>query len=509
MVFGNNGELYIQIGGNTNSGIAGPLSTTSKQEEDLFSAATIVAENLKDTNFDGMITYDDDGNQLSGFDVRLFASGQRNSYGIMLHSNGNLYATDNGPNNQFGDISVSCTEEGKAIPGPDKLNHIMDGHYYGHANRLRGQNDARQCKWRDFEESSDDEYTAPIAKLRSSSNGLCEFATEHFDGQLRGSLLIGRYKGDVYNIKLKDNGLATEIGKSDYPPTFIDDNGTLDIVQGPDGTLFTVTYKFNKVKYHKPTEESSLHLKVKSTFPRRGPKDGGSTLTIYGDHLYTYGVPSVLVGGNLCSLQAMPSESMIRCTLPAGEGVADIVVSAGLHSHLFIGGYRYINAEPQPPTSLIPALAPIPASVPIPTLSPTSLPSTLGTIEPSLTAINTTTVDSLGVLELVWVNTVTNMDIGKVTSRCEACFDLSIPVSLRADTFGDVNSVLMQLEGPLTFSNLENNMPFTLFRDVNNEYRGKIFKPGVYTISVQAFSAPGGNGLASEPFSIDFEIASA
>jgi glucose/arabinose dehydrogenase len=90
--FGNDGELYFQVGSNTNAGVPGPISSRSQLDEGYFSAATLVAY-LNRPNFDGDITYDKDGYPVTGLDVEVFASGQRNSFDIVLHSNGNLYAT--------------------------------------------------------------------------------------------------------------------------------------------------------------------------------------------------------------------------------------------------------------------------------------------------------------------------------------------------------------------------------------------------------------------------------
>lgn len=129
--------------------------------------------NVNEPTFDGHITYDDQGNPISG-DVEVFAPGQRNSFDIVLHSNGKLYATDNGPNDKYGAASTGCYDQSDWDPtGPDKLNLIVQGGYYGHANRKRGATDDRQCRWRSFDDSSDGFYREAIAKLQSSSDGIC------------------------------------------------------------------------------------------------------------------------------------------------------------------------------------------------------------------------------------------------------------------------------------------------------------------------------------------------
>lgn len=91
IVYGDNGQLYMQAGSNTNGGIPGQLTSQQIQEENYYSASTIVG-NLADPSFDGAITYDANGTPNGG-SMSVYAPGQRNPFGLLLHSNGNLYAT--------------------------------------------------------------------------------------------------------------------------------------------------------------------------------------------------------------------------------------------------------------------------------------------------------------------------------------------------------------------------------------------------------------------------------
>lgn len=350
--FDDNGNLYIQVGGNTNAGVPGALSTSQQQEENLFSAATLIARNVTSPSFDGHVTYDANGDQLSGFDVGVFASGMRNPYGIAYHSNGRLYGTDNGPNTNFGKASISCTEDNEG-PEPfeaDKLNLIEEGHYYGHANRKRGETDPRQCSWRKGFVPSDN-YTMPIKKLDSSSNGLVEFQSNHFGGALRGDLVVARYKGALHHVKLTNGGIKAAGEMTDKPPPLINQGG-LDVTQGPDGTLFVASNFGGKIHYHAPDEAESELMTIKSIFPRRGPQAGGSTLTIYGQKMFNAtNDPTVTVGGLDCPVTdtliytdvTLHTMQWIKCRLPAsGVGSSDVVVSFEGESHTF-QSYRYIS----------------------------------------------------------------------------------------------------------------------------------------------------------------------
>jgi len=336
--------LHFEMQGNTNAGVPGALSSSGKQEDTILSAATLVAH-LSRPDYDGDVILDANGVQESGFGVEIFATGERNPFDITLHSNGKLYGTDNGPNFGFGERSIGCSNDSSdraSDPSEgDKLNLIERGNYYGHANRKRGQSDPRQCTWRSNAQKSDGEYTAPLTILPSSMNGIIEFQTDHFEGKLRGQLILGRYKGDLYHIELEEDG--REVKRK--LPSVLTRKGGIGVAQGPDGTLYVARNDAGEVVYHSPDETPSLDLEVKSVFPRRGPESGGSILSIYGENLTQFGTPTVTVGGKACPLEGLKTESKIRCRLPSGSGKADIVVLSGTETAPFLGGYRYIRGH--------------------------------------------------------------------------------------------------------------------------------------------------------------------
>ena len=118
------------MGGNTNAGVPGRLSASRLQKENVMGGATLVAH-LSDPNYDGNIKYDadDDGDVIPGSGVQVFAYGNRNSYDLVLHSNGYLYGTDNGPNLNYGDRSTGCSpgQELPEIEEEDKINLLEKG----------------------------------------------------------------------------------------------------------------------------------------------------------------------------------------------------------------------------------------------------------------------------------------------------------------------------------------------------------------------------------------------
>jgi len=161
-------------------------------KENVLSGATLVAY-LSKPNFNGEITYDkdDDGNQVGAKgSVEVYASGMRNPYGIVLHSNGKIYGTDNGPNLGYGSMKKSCNgQQISDVEQDDKINLIVKNGYYGHPNPKRAESDSRQCVWRSWTDPSDGSYNAPFLRVPSSTDGIVEFKSDAFDGQLRGNLI--------------------------------------------------------------------------------------------------------------------------------------------------------------------------------------------------------------------------------------------------------------------------------------------------------------------------------
>ena len=215
---------------NTNGGLPGQISGSQKLKENVLSAATLVAY-LADPAFNGVITFDsdDNGNQVGAKgSVEVYAAGMRNPFGIVLHSNGKLYGTDNGPNLGYGNMKKGCSgQQVEDIEEDDKINLIEKGKYYGHPNPKRAESDSRQCVWRSFEEPGDGSYTAPLLRVPSSTDGIVEFKSDAFEGQMRGNL-IG--KPIEFHINIRQN------------PTFLklthNSNDTLDsFLQFPNTTM--------------------------------------------------------------------------------------------------------------------------------------------------------------------------------------------------------------------------------------------------------------------------------
>lgn len=344
LVFGDHGELYITVGGNTNAGVPGPLSSSLRQKENVLSASILVANNVRDPNFDGQIKYDspDDGNVVGNPGVEIFAPGFRNPFGIVLHSNGNLYASDNSPNLGYGDVSMGCNGESVSdIDDLDRLILVERDNYYGHANRKRGSTDPRQCVWRSTKEPSGDGYTASLLAMEPASGGLMEYRTNHFGGQLRGNLIQSKYNGALHRIILADDGKSV-IPESTPALPLVGDK-SLALAQAASGEIIEIRYEDADVFFHRAIEPDTQAMEVTGVFPYRGTQDGGTTLHVYGKNLKNGGAaPTVTVGGKNCPVDVVLA-FRLACTLPPGSGTVDVLVQVGPETSIFVAGYRYIQ----------------------------------------------------------------------------------------------------------------------------------------------------------------------
>jgi len=171
----------------------------------------------------------------------------------------------------------------------------------------------------------------------------CSRSFCYYSGQLRHNLIYAKYTSKLYRVILQPDGLGV-IPQSDPPLGLVGAKG-LGVTQAPDGSLVQVQYSVNQLWAYIPDEVETPELKVNSVFPRRGSLAGGSTLTIYGANLQKSSVgTAVTVGGSACPVVST-TPTKIKCTLPAGSGTSDVVVTAGEASYTFKKGYRFIKGS--------------------------------------------------------------------------------------------------------------------------------------------------------------------
>lgn len=345
LAFGPDGKLYIAQGSTTNAGTVNPNAGLFQRDEVPTSAAILVAD-VHALGFNGAITYSPPNtygasvSQTSG-DVSVYASGLRNPYDIAFHSNGRLYNTDNGPNVGYGPGSETCTTAFAMDPfAPDELNIIVEDAYYGHPNRNRGlAGDARQCTYHPGTESSNGGYTAPIGLLPVSSNGIAEYKSGVFEGQLQGDLIYAAWvDSTIHRVELSGDGssvVSDTTLATDLP-------NALDVAIQADGTIFVANWGGNSVTFFKPDETPATSISVTAISPPGGPVGGGQAVTITGTNFTTTSDTTVTIGGApLTNMVVQNSTTIVGITPANSAGLKDVVVTNSIGTGTLTNGYNY------------------------------------------------------------------------------------------------------------------------------------------------------------------------
>lgn len=353
LAFGPDGRLYIEQGSSTNAGIVNPAPNPGfplfLYPDTPLSGAILVAD-VKTPGFDGNITYNPPNAtnpnivQTGGFGVQVYAPGFRNPYGMVFHSNGFLYATDNGPNTGYGGTSNDCTSPSVGdANGLDELNLVEAGKYYGHANRNRGPADPRQCVFHYGTEPSSGSYTAPIeANLPASSDGLVEYKSNKFAGQMQGDLLYAAWvDSQLHRVKLSADGRSVV---SDTTLATGLANALSVTTDNVDGTIFVAEYGAGKITFLKPDENTVNSITVTAISPNAGPIAGSQAVTITGTNFTTAADTTVAtVGGQpLTNVVVQNSTTITATTPPNTAGLKSVTITNSIGTATLANAYNYV-----------------------------------------------------------------------------------------------------------------------------------------------------------------------
>ncbi|GAB0496805.1 hypothetical protein MMPV_008126 [Pyropia vietnamensis] len=332
------GKLLISVGGMTNLGANVNGVQLGGLDETPLSAAYLIAD-VRKTGFDGAVTYNGTTGeryvvQTGGFDVSVYATGVRNSYGSTLHTNGNLYATDNGPNKGFGDLPDGCFGSKPSLSAKDELLLITPGSYHGHPNRNRARNDPLQCDYYPPNAPASTGYTPTLANLEvSSMNGVIEYMANLWCGALKHDLLVSKFTGQLQAGETKRVQLGSGGTTVSSLTTLTQFSGLL-MVPTASGAILAPQPQKNKLIIYEPVHPSppaGAAPVVTAVVPHRGPLAGGNTVTIGGSGFGPS--PSATLGGAACTgvKDVAPDGTSFRCTAPAGTpgGLVRVVVTRG------------------------------------------------------------------------------------------------------------------------------------------------------------------------------------
>jgi fibronectin type 3 domain-containing protein len=229
--FGPDGKIYFLQG--SNSAMGAPDNAWGNRNEHLLTAAVLVFDPSLVSTPPLDVKTEEGGTYnpfAPGAPLKLYATGTRNAWDLVWHSNGNLYVPTNGSaagGNTPGtptSLPASCQNRiddatngdytGPQVPGitnvtatqNDFLFRVVQGGYYGHPNPSRCEwvlNGGNPTAGTDVAQVA--QYpvgTQPDRNWRGSAynfgnnkspNGVIEYQSNLFGGSLKGKLLVIRY----------------------------------------------------------------------------------------------------------------------------------------------------------------------------------------------------------------------------------------------------------------------------------------------------------------------------
>jgi len=251
LVFGPDGAIYFSQASNTAMGA--PDHKWGHRPERLLTSAILRLDPRAALALDAPLDVKtEEGGYYDPFapdaPLTIYATGIRNSFDLVWHSNGHLYAATNGsaaggntpasPANGASalpriDSAARGAYNGPVVPGlmhvkqteDDYLFSIERGAYYGHPNPARAEyvlNAGNLTGGANPDEVSayprgtapDRNYHPPILSFGKNLSpcGGIEYHSANFGGLLRGKLLYVRYSGgdDIAVISLKPDGSVAE-----------------------------------------------------------------------------------------------------------------------------------------------------------------------------------------------------------------------------------------------------------------------------------------------------------
>jgi glucose/arabinose dehydrogenase len=276
-VFGPDAALYFCQASNTAMGA--PDDRWGMRPEHALTAAVLRLDVSKvtrpplDAKTDGGGGYDP---AAAGAPLTVFATGVRNSYDLLWHSNGHLYGPLNasaaGGNTPAPPDEKKC---GRRVPSLTRLARTLDdtlvridaGAYFGHPNPLRGEyilNGGNPTAGADPAEipeypvgtMPEKHWRPPVYTFGKnlSPTGVIEYRNgDVFGGALRGKVLVCRYSGgdDVLVLSLGADGEVTEAVSGVEGFTRLMD--PLDLVEDPvTGNLYVAEFQPKRITLLRP-----------------------------------------------------------------------------------------------------------------------------------------------------------------------------------------------------------------------------------------------------------------
>ncbi|MEO1559134.1 MAG: kelch repeat-containing protein, partial [Cyanobacteria bacterium J06632_19] len=284
------------------------------------------------------------------------ATGLRNTYDGVFHSNGNIYAPNNAlgvigtvpPVPRLGDpndrnITTQFGENPIDNPGlqSDSLNLIVEGGYYGHPNPYRDEVVFNDGSFQGFNNNDADpsndipdghpDYITPFFDLgkNRSGNGIIEYTADNFFGELQGDLLINNFSvGDnITRIELSDDGLSVLSSSSLYQgfadplPIAMAENGSIFVGEF-NGSQITVLEPLGKWRTDLPVAPKAVLDAGSATLDGKLYMVGGKTGTTHLNSMYIYdpGNPFISTDDVWTVAEDLPGEAVENPAVVSFDG---------------------------------------------------------------------------------------------------------------------------------------------------------------------------------------------
>ncbi|HYF62152.1 MAG TPA: c-type cytochrome, partial [Herpetosiphonaceae bacterium] len=289
---GPDGALYVTQGSNAAMGASD--SGWGGRSEHVLNAAVLRIDTAA-IKAPPLNVQSDDGGAYdpfaAGAPVTVYASGLRNAYDLLWHSNGQLYVPVNGssaggntpaaPGDLGGVAACQRRIDGKPYAGPpapalqkvgtqpDLLARVVAGGYYGHPNPTR-------CEWvmnggnptggaDPVEVAQYPEGTPPDPNWRGaayrfaanySPDGIIEYRGPAFGGLLRGKILVACWTRGLI-MALEPGGVSLDIvGAQKNIPGLTDLDHPLDLIENPaTGFVYVSEYGRQQITLLRPLNQ--------------------------------------------------------------------------------------------------------------------------------------------------------------------------------------------------------------------------------------------------------------
>ena len=275
---------------------AWPLNAKTTMDAAAINAADVNSPTLGSgtgTYTENNVTYADNGTYnpyYSGAPLTLYATGIRNAYDLVWHSNGQLYIPTNGTaagsnspasvegtRRPDGSIYSSANPSGTfpsvpAVSGNNtqrdwlfRVDPARSTGYYGHPNPLRGEFVMNR--------GSEDVTNYPAGTVadanyrgaafdfayNKSPNGIIEYRSNAEKGNLQGAMLVCRYSGGSDLIALIPDGPDGDIKTAKIGiPGFTGFTDPLDLVEDPaTGNLYVADFGTSTIELIKPANRAT------------------------------------------------------------------------------------------------------------------------------------------------------------------------------------------------------------------------------------------------------------